>query len=157
MTAPAPEWDDVRGQPSSSTNERGQRHGGASRRDDADERRGNDFAFGKSAIRGLWGLRHESPPTSSSGAPAGDGWWENAQLVVDVHPGGPIPRQQATIDLAGPHAEESETTVRMTVELELTPEAADRADAMRDNFRMVLRETLAGPCVKRWQDFAIPC
>ena len=32
----------------------------------------------------------------------------------------------------------------MTVELELTPEAADRADAMRDNFRMVLRETLAG-------------
>jgi hypothetical protein len=72
------------------------------------------------------------------------GWRENAQLVVDVHPGGPIARQQVTIDLAGPHAEESETTVRMTVALELTPEAADRADAMRDTFRMVLRETLAG-------------
>lgn len=72
------------------------------------------------------------------------GWRENAKLVVDVHPGGPIARQQVTIDLAGPHAEESETTVRMTVELELTPEAADRADAMRDTFRMVLHETLAG-------------
>ena len=34
--------------------------------------------------------------------------------------------------------------MRMTVELELIPEAADRADAMRDTFRMVLRETLAG-------------
>ena len=71
------------------------------------------------------------------------GWQKNAQLVVDVHPGGPIARQQVTIDLAALHAEDSETTVRMTVELQLTPEAADRAEAMHDTFRAVLRETLA--------------
>ena len=72
------------------------------------------------------------------------GWQENAQLVVDVHPGGPIAREQVTIDLAALHAEDSESTVRMTVDLELSPKAADRVNAMRDTFHPVLRETLAG-------------
>lgn len=71
-------------------------------------------------------------------------WQENIQLVIDVHPVGPIARQQMTIDLVGLHAEESETTVRVTIALDPTHGADDNTDAMRDTFRAILRETLAG-------------
>ena len=71
-------------------------------------------------------------------------WQERVQLVVDVHPGGPIARQQVIFDLVSRHAEDAETTVRMTVEIDLTPAAADRADLLGETFRAVLRETLAG-------------
>ena len=73
-------------------------------------------------------------------------WEPESRLVVRVEPAGPIVAQTVAIGLSGAESEDGAawTSVRMTAEIELAVEAADRAEAIRETFERVLRSTLAG-------------
>jgi hypothetical protein len=66
-------------------------------------------------------------------------------MVVDVAPAGPIAAQQVTIDFGGvSDGGEEMTRVRMSAEVTMQPEAEERAEAIAEAFRGVIRSTLAG-------------
>ncbi len=68
-------------------------------------------------------------------------WEPEARIVVRVEPAGPIAAQEITMTLEGGA---KETSVRMTADIELRSEAAERAAQISDTFHTILRSTLAG-------------
>ncbi|MCZ6545140.1 MAG: SRPBCC family protein [Chloroflexi bacterium] len=68
-------------------------------------------------------------------------WEPDTRMVVRVEPAGPIASQEITMTFEGGA---KETTVRMTADIELRSEAADRAAQISDTFQTILRSTLAG-------------
>ena len=68
-------------------------------------------------------------------------WEPEARIVVRVEPAGPIAAQEITMTLEGGA---KETSVRMTADIELRSEAADRGAQISDMFHTILRSTLAG-------------
>ena len=71
-------------------------------------------------------------------------WSVGTRMVVEVAPSGPVAGQRVTIDFRSGNGGEVSTTVRMSAEVTLQPEAEERAEAIAKAFGGVLASTLAG-------------